>query len=152
MQSEILALIAFIPFAIVLILMVAMRWPATRAMPVAWAACALIGATVWKMPLGFLAAATLAGFGNALNVLLIVFGAILILYTMQTSGAMETISHGFLGISRDRRIQTIIIAFMFGAFIEGSAGFGTPAAIAAPLLLGLLALVGAGGEPHRTAP
>lgn len=137
MQPEILALIAVIPFIIVLTLMVGMRWPATRAMPIAWAACAVLGAAVWKMPLGFLAAATLSGFGNAINVLIIVFGAILILYTMQSSGAMETISCGFLGISRDRRIQTIIIAFLFGAFIEGSAGFGTPAAIAAPLLLGL---------------
>jgi len=137
MQTEILALYAAIPFVIVLVLMVALRWPATRALPVTWAACAVLGATVWKMPVGFIAAATLAGFGNAINVLVIVFGAILILYTMQASGAMETINHGFLGISRDRRIQTIIIAFMFGAFIEGSAGFGTPAAIAAPLLLGL---------------
>jgi hypothetical protein len=47
---------------------------------------------------------------------------------------METISYGFLNLSRDRRIQIIIIAFMFGAFIEGSAGFGTSAALAAPLL------------------
>jgi lactate permease len=50
---------------------------------------------------------------------------------------METISYGFTTISPDRRVQTIIIAFLFGAFIEGSAGFGTPAAIAALLLLGL---------------
>lgn len=137
MHPETLALIACVPFIIVLTLMVGMRWPATRAMPIAWAVCAVLGATVWKMPVGLLAAATMAGFGNAMNVLIIVFGAILILYTMQASGAMETISHGFMEISRDRRIQTIIIAFMFGAFIEGSAGFGTPAAIAAPLLLGL---------------
>jgi lactate permease len=50
---------------------------------------------------------------------------------------METISHGFFGISQDRRVQVIIISFLFAAFLEGAAGFGTPAAIAAPLLLGL---------------
>ncbi|WP_300670780.1 L-lactate permease [Desulfoluna sp.] len=137
MSLGVLALIAFIPIAIVLVFMVGMKWPATKAMPLAWAVCALIAMTVWKMPVGFIAASTLAGFGSAINVLIIVFGAIIILYTMQVSGAMETISFGFMGISRDRRIQTIIIAFTFGAFIEGAAGFGTPAAIAAPLLLGL---------------
>lgn len=137
MSIGMLALLAFIPIAIVLVLMVGMRWPATKAMPLAWAVCALLAMSVWKMDVGFITAATLSGFGSAINVLIIVFGAIIILYTMQASGAMETISHGFMGISRDRRIQTIIIAFMFGAFIEGAAGFGTPAAIAAPLLLGL---------------
>ncbi|MCG8470904.1 MAG: L-lactate permease [Desulfobacterales bacterium] len=137
MSLGVLAFIAFVPIALVLIFMVGMRWPATKAMPLAWGVCALIAMTIWKMPLGFVAASTLSGFGSAINVLIIVFGAIIILYTMQVSGAMETISYGFLGISRDRRIQAIIIAFTFGAFIEGSAGFGTPAAIAAPLLLGL---------------
>ena len=137
MSLGVLALIAFVPIALVLIFMVGMRWPATKAMPLAWGVCALIAMTIWKMPAGFVAASTLSGFGSAINVLIIVFGAIIILYTMQVSGAMETISYGFLGISRDRRIQTIIIAFTFGAFIEGAAGFGTPAAIAAPLLLGL---------------
>jgi len=106
-------------------------------MPLAWLVCALIGATLWKMPAGLVAASTLSGFCSAINVLIIVFGAILILYTLRESGAMETISYGFTTISPDRRVQTIIIAFLFGAFIEGSAGFGTPAAIAAPLLLGL---------------
>jgi len=106
-------------------------------MPLSWLVCALIGATMWQMPAGLVAASTLSGFGSAINVLIIVFGAILILYTLRESGAMETISYGFTTISPDRRVQTIIIAFLFGAFIEGSAGFGTPAAIAAPLLLGL---------------
>lgn len=121
----------------VLTLMVGFRWPATKAMPLSWLVCAVIGALMWKMPAGLVAASTLSGFGSAINVLIIVFGAILILYTLRESGAMETISYGFTIISPDRRVQTIIIAFLFGAFIEGAAGFGTPAAIAAPLLLGL---------------
>ncbi len=137
MSLSLSAFIAFIPIALILILMVGLRWPATRAMPLAWLVCALIGATLWKMPAGLVAASTLSGFGSAVNVLIIVFGAVLILYTLKESGAMETISYGFTTISPDRRVQTIIIAFLFGAFIEGSAGFGTPSAIAAPLLLGL---------------
>ena len=137
MSLGLLAFIAFIPIAIVLVFMVGLRWPATKAMPLAWLVCAILGVATWKMPAGLVAASTLSGFGSAINLLIIVFGAIIILYTLRESGAMETISYGFTTISPDRRVQTIIIAFLFGAFIEGSAGFGTPAAIGAPLLLGL---------------
>ena len=137
MPVAVLASIALIPIGVALVLMVGLRWPATKAMPLAWLAAAVSGALVWKMPLGFILAATLGGFGGAFNILIIVFGAIVILYTLRDSGAMETINHGFHGITTDRRIQAIIIGFMFGAFLEGAAGFGTPAAIAAPLLLSL---------------
>ena len=57
--------------------------------------------------------------------------------TLQQSGALRTIRRGFTDITPDRRIQVIIIAWLFGSFIEGSAGFGTPAAVAVPLLVGL---------------
>ena len=50
---------------------------------------------------------------------------------------MGVINRMFTSVSDDPRIQVIIIGFMFGAFIEGAAGFGTPAALAAPLLIGL---------------
>ncbi|MGM0403817.1 MAG: L-lactate permease [Thermodesulfobacteriota bacterium] len=137
MPVGILAFFAFLPILVALILMVAFRWPATKAMSLAWAVAALSAVFVWKMELVLVFAATLQGFGNALTVLLIVFGALLILYTMTESGGMETINNGFHGISKDRRVQTIIIAFLFSAFLEGAAGFGTPAAIAAPFLLSL---------------
>ena len=137
MSLQLLALVALLPIALALVLMVGLRWPATKAMPLAWLATALAGVYVWKMDVGFVIASTLAGFGGAVNVLIIVFGAILILYTLRDSGGMETINHGFHGISRDRRVQVIIIGTVFAAFLEGAAGFGTPAAIAAPLLLSL---------------
>lgn len=137
MPLGLLAIIALFPIVLALVLMVGMRWPATRAMPVAWIVTALSGLLVWKMPLGFIVASTLSGFGGAVNVLIIVFGAILILYTLKESGGIETINFGFHGISQDRRVQVIIIGALFSAFLEGAAGFGTPAAIAAPLLLSL---------------
>jgi lactate permease len=137
MPLQLLALVALAPIALALVLMVGLRWPATKAMPLAWLVTALAGVFVWKMDIGFVVASTLNGFGGAVNVLIIVFGAILILYTLRDSGGMETINHGFHGISRDRRVQVIIIATVFSAFLEGAAGFGTPAAIAAPLLLSL---------------
>ena len=137
MSVGMLALLAVIPIVAALVLMVGMRWPATRAMPVAWLACVICGLVGWKLDVMYLAALSLQGVVVAVGVLIIVFGAILVLYTLEQSGGMETIQYGMQNVSRDRRIQTIIIGFLFAAFIEGAAGFGTPAALAAPLLLGL---------------
>ncbi|WP_027371518.1 L-lactate permease [Desulfovermiculus halophilus] len=137
MSVGFLGILAFVPILVALVLMVGFRWPATRAMPLAWLTAAILAAAVWQMDITLVLASTLQGFASAVTVLLIVFGALLILYTLSESGGMETINYGFHGISTDRRVQAIIIAFVFAAFLEGAAGFGTPAAIAAPLLLSL---------------
>ncbi len=137
MSVSLLALMAILPILAALVLMVGMRWPATRAMPVAWLICVLAGIFAWKLSPTYVLALSLQGVVVAIGVLIIVFGAILIMYTLQQSGAMETIQYGMQNISPDRRVQTIIIGYMFAAFIEGAAGFGTPAALAAPLLLSL---------------
>ena len=62
----------------------------------------------------------------AFQLLYIIFGAILLLNTLRYSGALAVIRSGFTSISPDRRVQVILIAWLFGAFIEGAAGFGTP--------------------------
>ena len=131
------ALLAAAPILVALLLMVGLSWPATRAMPLAWLASACIGAFFWHMPLNLVLASTLAGFGGALKVLVIVFGAIVLLFTLRESGGMTAINQGLSGISRDKRVQVLLIAFLFGAFLEGAAGFGAPAAVAAPLLISL---------------
>ena len=137
MSVGFLALFSAIPIAIALILMVGMRWPATKAMPVSWLAAVLAGIIFWQMPVGYVAALSIQGVITAIGILIIVFGAILILMTLRDSGGMETIQSGMQDISPDMRVQAIIIGFLFAAFIEGAAGFGTPAALAAPLLLAL---------------
>jgi len=53
------------------------------------------------------------------------------------SGGLAQIRKSLIGVSPDRRVQVIIVAWLFGSFIEGSSGFGTPAAVACPLMLGL---------------
>ncbi len=131
------AILAFLPILVALILMAGMRWPSTRAMPLAWLVGAVLAFSVWKLSVLQISALTIQGFITASGVLIIVFGALLIYYTLQASGAMETIQAGMQKITPDRRLQAIIIGFMFASFIEGAAGFGTPAALAAPLLLGL---------------
>jgi lactate permease len=137
MPLGILALLGLVPIIIALVLMVGLRWGAMKAMPVAWLSCVLIALAFWKLPPLYLLAQSLAGVSNAASVLIIVFGALLILHTLQHSGGMETIQWGMQRISKDMRVQGIIIGYLFGAFIEGAAGFGTPAALAAPLLLSL---------------
>jgi lactate permease len=137
MSVGVLALIAAVPILLALVLMVGLRWPATRAMPLAWLTAAFGAILAWGLPVIYVTALTLQGFITAIGILIIVFGAILILRTLQQSGGMETIQYGMQNITPDRRIQAIIIGYMFAAFIEGAAGFGTPAALAAPLLLSL---------------
>jgi lactate permease len=130
-------MVALLPILVALVLMVGMRWPSTKAMPLAWLVCVLGAIGAWNLPVGYVTALSLQGIVIAIGVLIIVFGAIIILYTLKYSGGMETIQYGMQNISRDKRIQAIIIGYMFAAFIEGAAGFGTPAALAAPLLLSL---------------
>ena len=137
MSVGILALLAVVPILVALILMVGLRWPSTRAMPLAFITSVILAMLVWKLSALQVGALFIQGTINAIGVLIIVFGAILIYYTLTYSGAMETIQAGMTKVSPDRRVQAIVIGYMFGAFIEGAAGFGTPAALAAPLLLGL---------------
>ncbi|MGN0205591.1 MAG: L-lactate permease [Coprococcus sp.] len=129
------AIIAFIPIILTVVLMVAFNWPAKRALPLAWVLAFIIGVAVWKMPVMAAVKQTAIGFLEAFAVLVIIFGAILIMNTLSSSGAMAAINGMFTGISPDARVQAIIIGFIFGAFIEGAAGFGTPAALAAPLMI-----------------
>jgi len=117
--------------------MAGFNWPAKKALPLALLLAMGIGFFHWEMTLHHVLGYTFFGFLKAIDILLIIFGAILILNTLKLSGAMTTINNGFSGITTDRRIQVIIIGFMFSAFIEGAAGFGTPAALAGPLLVGL---------------
>ena len=133
----VLSLLALTPILVVFVFLVALRWPAKKAMPVAYVFTALIAFLVWKTSASQIGAASVHGLVTALNLLFIVFGAILLLNTLKACGDIHAIRQGFVDISPDRRIQVIIIAWLFGSFIEGAAGFGTPAAIAAPLLVAI---------------
>lgn len=133
----ILATVAALPILIVGILMIGYMWPSSKAMPVGWLTAVVIAVIGWKMPVQWLAAATIGGIINAFSILLIVFGALLILQLMKKSGGINGISHSMTSVSTDRRVQVIIIAWLMGAFFEGAAGFGTPAAVGAPLMVGM---------------
>lgn len=131
------AIIAFFPILVLIVLLVGLNLPARKVMPIAWVICVILALTLWKMDFINVAGFSVLGALKGFDVIVTVFGAILILNTLQHSGAMEVISGGFSDITTDRRIQTIIVAWIFGSFIEGAAGFGTPAALAGPLMVGL---------------
>ena len=137
MGTGTLTILSLLPIATVAVFLVGLRWPASRAMPLSYLVAVVLALSVWQVPAIQIAAATVNGLVVAATLLYIIFGAILLLNTLQQSGALRTIRLGFTGITPDRRVQVIIIAWLFGSFIEGSAGFGTPAAVAVPLLVGL---------------
>ncbi len=137
MSNAILALLSLLPIISVAVFLVMLRWPASRAMPICYIVAVLLALMVWQVPFVRVMAASINGLIDAIELIYIIFGAILLLNTLQESGAIRSIRKGFSDITPDRRIQVIIIAWLFGSFIEGSAGFGTPAAVAVPLMVGL---------------
>ena len=130
-------LTAAMPILSVLFFLVILRLPANRAMSLSLVLVAGLAWWSWQMPMVQIGASILEGWVIAASILLIVFGAIVLLNTLKVSGAIDVIRDGFTHISPDRRVQTVIIGWLFVASLEGASGFGTPAAIVAPLLLAL---------------
>ena len=92
-------------------------------------------ATIWKMPYLVLMAASLKGVFLAVEIILIIFGALLLFGIFRREGGEKSAKTLFDGISPDYRVKAIIIAWAFICFIEGISGFGTPAMIVAPILI-----------------
>jgi lactate permease len=137
MGLSVQALLAITPILVAGVLLVGFRVPASRTMPLVYAVAVLIALAIWRMPATAVLAASINGLVSTADILAIIFGAILLLKTLEQSGGVEAIRRSFHNISADRRVQVIIVAWLFGSFIEGAAGFGTPAAIAAPLMVAL---------------
>ena len=131
------ALLATIPFLTALVLMVGFKFSSGKSLIISLIVTIVLAVAVWKMEVPAVLAYFVYGALKSLDLLLIISGAILLLNTLKQTGIMQVINEGFQKITPDPRIQAIIIAYMFGAFIEGAAGYGTPAALAAPLLVGL---------------
>ena len=137
MSLGIQAAMAFLPILAAAIFLTGLRWSAKRTMPIVLLITVVLTLFVWQMDILKILASIIQGLFITFDILWIIFGAILLLSTLKYSGAVSTIRESFTQISPDRRVQVIIICWLFGSFLEGSAGFGTPAAIAAPLLVAL---------------
>ena len=137
LNQTIYGLLALLPIVLCGIFLIGLQWSAKRTMPIVLAVTAALALFVWDMTLNRVSSSIIQGMVITVSVLWIVFGAIFLLNTLKHTGAIAVIRAGFTNVSPDRRVQAIIIAWCFGCFLEGAAGFGTAAAIAAPLLVAI---------------
>ncbi len=138
MIAKIDLILAALPVALLIFLMTKKKaMPSNFALPLA--AFVLYGLLLGYFALSPLLvhAAVMAGLLTALTPILIVWGAILLFKTMEHSGAMATVRQWLNGITTNRVAQLMIVGWAFSFLVEGVSGFGTPAALAAPLLVGL---------------
>jgi lactate permease len=132
------ALVAAIPLVIIFICLALLKMKAHKAAPLAVASAFLIAITVWGMPAKLAGLAFMQGAAFGLFPIFYIVITTLFLYNITVKGGQfEVIRASLAGVTGDRRIQVLLIAFCFGAFIEGAAGFGTPVAIAGATLVGL---------------
>ncbi|MBM3860833.1 MAG: L-lactate permease [Verrucomicrobia bacterium] len=132
------AAIAALPVVVLLGMLAFFHAKAHTAALLGLACSFLIALAVYGMPapLALMATANGAAYG-LFPIGWIVLSAIFIYDITLKTGKFEIVKHSIAGLASDRRIQTLLIAYSFGAFIEGAAGFGTPVAISAAMLIGL---------------
>ena len=125
-------LLAISPILLVLLGMTVLKKPAMLVAPIVmvytWFIAILFFDTDGAMVIG----QTKSGIIEGLKIILLIFSAFVILKTMTKTGAIEKVKAVLADITYDRRAQLVIIAVMFAIFLEGAAGAGSPAAIAAP--------------------
>ena len=131
-------LIAAIPIVVLFVLLAGIRMAAQWAALITLAIALVLAVVVYQMPVGLALNATLLGICFGLfPIVWIVINAIFIYNVIVDTGRFETIRDSLAGVSNDRRIQVVLIAFVFGALLEATAGFGTPVAITGSLMAGL---------------
>jgi len=132
------ALVASLPVFVLLYLIGVKRKPAWISALSGLGAAAVVALFMYQMPLGLMLNSTIYGAAFGLFPIgWIVYWAIVLYKVCEKTGKFEIIKDSIGGLTDDRRLQALLIAFAFGAFIEGAAGFGTPVAVAAAMLTGL---------------
>lgn len=131
-------LVAVFPVVLLVWLMTKKRsLPASRALPFVALLLYILKLTYFRTDLKTVHAATVEGLLTALTPISIVFGAILLFKTMENSGGLSVLRMWLNQVTQNKIGQLMIVGWSFSFLIEGISGFGTPAALAAPLLAGL---------------
>jgi lactate permease len=131
-------LLAAIPVAVMLIALGFLHIKAHVAAGLGLAAAVAVAVFAYGMPAGMAGkAAMLGGFTGLLPIGWIVLNIIFLQQLSEQNGSFKILQASLSGITNDRRLQLLLIAFCFGAFFEGAAGFGTPVAVTAGILIGL---------------
>src|SRR6201991_2449639 len=132
------SLFALIPLATLFLLLGGLKLKAHVAAVISLAVSILVAVIVYSMPVGQALDAGLEGAAFGLfPIMWIVINAIWIYNMTDATGHFAVLRRSFAGVSDDQRIQAVIIAFCFGALLEALAGFGTPVAITAVMMIGL---------------
>ncbi len=132
------ALAAAVPIVVLFVMLGVLRKPAWIASLAALVSALVVALTVYGMPARLAAISTAYGAAYGLfPIAWIVFAAIMLYRLAVDTGKFEIIKDSVGGLTDDRRLQAIFIAFSFGAFIEGAAGFGAPVAVSGAMLAGL---------------
>jgi lactate permease len=132
------AAVAAVPLAVVFVCLAILRLQAFKAVLLALAAAVILSVAAWGMPAKLAGLATLHGAAFGLFPVYFIVLSTLFLYNVTVRGGQfHVIRASLASVTTDRRLQALLIAFCFGAFIEGAAGFGTPVAIAGATLAGL---------------
>ncbi len=132
------ALAAALPIFVLLYLMGVKRKPAWVASLAGLASAAIVAVAIYRMPVMTMLSAVAYGAAFGLFPIgWVVFAAILLFRITVDAGKFQIVRDSVGSLTPDRRLQAMLIAFAFGAFIEGAAGFGTPVAVAGAMLAGL---------------
>ncbi len=132
------AAVAAIPILVLFVMLGVKRKPAWMAALAALAVAFVLALAVYHMPIQLAVISTLNGAAYGLfPISWIVFASIMLYRLAVDTGKFEIIKDSVGGLTNDRRLQALFIAFSFGAFIEGAAGFGAPVAISGAMLAGL---------------
>src|ERR687898_3388127 len=132
------AVVALVPIIVLFVLLAGVRMAAQWASLATLATALIIAVVIYRMPIDLALNSTLLGICFGLfPIVWIVINAIFIYNVIVDTGHFDTIRNSLAGLSNDRRVQVVLIAFVFGALLEATAGFGTPVAITGALMAGL---------------
>ena len=132
------AMAAAIPLMVLFYMLAILRAKGHVAALIGLAVAFLLAVALWGMPLGTAVSSVAYGVANGLfPIIWIVVTAVWVYNMTVESGEFEIIKDSLARLTDDRRLQALFIAYAFSCFIEGTAGFGTPVAIAAAMLVGL---------------
>jgi lactate permease len=130
-------LLAAAPILVVLYLMIALHWSGSKAGPAGWLVSVLVAVLFFGAGGNLLLVAWAKAVLLAWFVLYIIWMALFLYHTVNEAGVITVIGEELPGLAQDRPAQALLIAWLFGSFLQGATGFGVPAAIVAPLLLGM---------------
>lgn len=140
-----LVFVSFLPILSLLVALLILKTSAGKASAIALAVAVVICVFTFKPGIIGLSISIAKGFGLAIFVIFIIWGAMLLYNLVQKVGALDVINNNLAIIVEDKFLQFILLSWLFSAFLQGIAGFGVPVIVVTPILIGL------GFDPIKSA-